>query len=551
MTRTARWLILYLVLSPPGVALSAMPEGAAAPLHDDPGEPPNTVQGVGADNCIEGVSGGYPCRNVSLLARLTLEAMGGTSGNDSWGWKDPESGRYYALMGLDNGVSFIDISAPEAPVIVGKLRSPAGHAPWRDVKTYANHAFVVADTVPQHGLQVFDLTRLRGAGPNTEFDADLTYDAFGSAHNVAIDESTGFAYVVGSDRCDGGLHIVDIRTPSAPKEAGCFSDDGYTHDVFCTTYGGPHEAYIGRELCFAANEDSLTVVDVTNKAAPALVGKSVYPGAAYSHQGWLSDDHRYFLLGDEGDELTTGMNARTLVFDVSRLDAPALSGRYLGPNGVIDHNLYVRGPLIYQANYAAGLRILLAENMAKGAFREIAYFDTVPQVDLRDFQGAWNVYPFFDSGVLLVSDMHNGLFILEANLPASAGVPINGRLSGAWVARGLQDQGLTLFVDENHQGPFLFYAWHLYRDGQPFWVSGAASFEYGAEEVEIRTERLQGLGFLDSDENQRAERIEIGTLHLHAHSCNEIHLNYDFGPELGSGELSLHPLVGVEGRNCR
>ena len=148
-------------------------------------------------------------------------------------------------------------------------------------------------------------------------------------------------------------------------------------------------------------------MDVTDKAAPSTVAKLDYPAVAYSHQGWLTDSRRYFLLGDELDETSTGANARTLVFDVSDLDAPRYVGAHQGSNPTIDHNLYVRGPFLFQANYQAGLRILLLEDLANAKMREIAYFDTYPQGEERDFAGAWNVYPFFDNGTILVSDINN------------------------------------------------------------------------------------------------------------------------------------------------
>lgn len=80
-----------------------------------------------------------------------------------------------------------------------------------------------------------------------------------------INEETGYLYAVGSRTCAGGLHIVDIRDPSDPQFAGCFADDGYTHDAECVVYSGPDSDYTGHELCFCYNEDTLTIVDVTHK----------------------------------------------------------------------------------------------------------------------------------------------------------------------------------------------------------------------------------------------------------------------------------------------
>ncbi len=520
------------------------------PQHDETGTPPVIPKGTQSDLCQSGVSAGFPCKNVEMLSRVRLADMGGGDGADSWGWKDPQSGRYYALMARSNGTSFIDVTDPAAPVYLGNMPSTSGIQPWRDVKVYSNHAFVVADNIANHGMQVFDLTRLRGLTAPQLFSPDVTYRNIGEAHNVAINEDTGFAYITGSEQCSGGLHIVDVRNPKSPVFAGCFSADGYTHDVQCVLYHGPDTDYQGAEICFASNEDSLTIVDVSNKAQPVLVAKATYPSIGYSHQGWLDEDQAMFFLGDELDERTFGMNTRTLMFDVSDLDDPHYSGAHQHSTSVIDHNLYVRGNYIYQANYLGGLRILQINRGESTTLNEVAYFDTEPDEDALEFFGAWNAYPFFDNGIILVSDRTNGLFVLQASLPDDRvqTSPLNGQKSGVWLSEGLNDQSILLFVGENDAGPFIFYGWFLYLGGQPFWLAGNTTFEYGDDEVTIPTQRLEGLEFVTPN-GEFADRIDIGEIRIHIHGCNEMHVEYDFG-ELGSRELEFYKVEGVEGREC-
>ena len=224
-----------------------------APEHDDRGGAQTVFLETEGDVCESGVSSGYACRNVELLARLPTAEIGGGNAADSWGWKDTQTGRYYALVARSNGTSFVDVTDPAAPVYLGNLASTSGNQPWRDVKVYADHAFVVADNIPFHGMQVFDLTRLRGLETPQEFEADTRYGEIGPAHNIAINEESGFAYIVGSDQCQGGLHMVDIRNPTSPSFAGCFSGDGETHDVQCVMYTGPDADHQGAEICFASN----------------------------------------------------------------------------------------------------------------------------------------------------------------------------------------------------------------------------------------------------------------------------------------------------------
>lgn len=371
--------------------------------------------------CQGGQAGPFPCKGVDLAAFVPHSAMGGgagnaVEGNDIWGWTDPDTGREYALVGQTTGTAFVDVTTPNAPVYLGDLPS---HQPvqtlfanWRDVKVYADHAFVVSEE-PAHGMQVFDLRRLRGATEAQTWTEDAHYPLFGGAHNVAINEDTGFAYAVGSATCSGGPHMVDIREPQRPVFAGCDAEDGYTHDTQCVVYHGPDEDFQGQEVCFHSNEDSLTIVDVTDKSAPDVVSRTPYQGATYAHQGWLTEDQRHFLLGDELDEVQQDVNTSTYIFEVVDLRNPVLRAVHRADTEAIDHNLYVKGNRVYQANYRAGLRILNAGSVASGVLPEVAYFDVYPADDDAEFNGAWSSYPYFESGTVIVNGIEQGLFVLQ------------------------------------------------------------------------------------------------------------------------------------------
>jgi choice-of-anchor B domain-containing protein len=364
--------------------------------------------------CAEGAVSGHPCSGVDLLAHITLETFDAASGNDIWGWTDPETGREYALAGLDNGTAFVDVTDPAAPVYLGKLPTHTDPSTWRDMKVYADHAFIVSEA-PGHGMQVFDLTRLRNVqGAPTTFTADAHYGGVSNTHNIAINEEAGFAYLVGTNECAGGLHIVNIQDPMNPTFAGCYDEDGYTHDTQCVTYRGPDTDYTGRLICASSNEDTVTITDVTDPASPVTVARATYPSPAYTHQGWFTEDQRYFLADDELDE-SQGITdrTRTLLFDFNDLDAPELLGTYLAPVPSIDHNLYVKGDRAYAANYTSGLRVLDVSRIGEGRVTEVAFFDSFPANDETGFSGAWSVYPYFRSGTIVVQDIQGGLFIVK------------------------------------------------------------------------------------------------------------------------------------------
>ena len=384
-------------------------EMARALLADS--QPAADLAAESATTCTNGFAGEYPCSNVDLLSFLPLADIGGGKGNDVWGWTDPATGREYAIMGRTTGTAFVDVSTPTQPVYLGNLPTTRFSSTWRDIKVYENHAFIVSES-RNHGMQVFNLTRLRGLTAPVTFSADANYSGFATAHNIAINEDSGFAYAIGTNTCSGGLHIVDINNPTSPTHAGCFSADGYTHDVQCVNYAGPDASRTGRELCFASNEDTLTIVDVTDKSAPAQLARRTYEGASYTHQGWLTDDQRYFLIDDEGDE-GKGFNTRTYVFDVANPADPKHIGTHVGTNPAIDHNQYIVRNHSYQANYRSGLRVLNIGGVATASLSEVAYFDIYPADDLNQFNGAWSVYPFFPSGNVVVSGIEQGLYVLR------------------------------------------------------------------------------------------------------------------------------------------
>ena len=379
-------------------------------------EPPSggTAQtlGTGPAACTDGTADDFPCSGISLLRRVPLSAMGGEVGNDLWGWVDAETGDEYALMGMTNGTAFVNVTDPSDPVFLGRLLTHTEASLWRDIKVYRDHAYVVADQSGMHGMQVFDLTRLRGLSGAETFAADVVYGDFENAHNLAINEETGFAYAVGSNTCGQGLHIIDIQMPNNPMFRACH-DVARTHDTQCTIYRGPDADHAGREICFSSNQDHLAVVDVTDKDAALTLSTATYPDLGFVHQGWLTDDHRFFLLGDEFDEQDFGVPTRTHVFDVSDLDAPVHAFAHELDTVATDHNLYVLGNRVFEANYQSGLRVLEFDDLAAREIGEIAFFDTFPQGDDVAFAGAWSVYPYLPSGTILVSDMENGLFVLS------------------------------------------------------------------------------------------------------------------------------------------
>ncbi|MDR9388011.1 MAG: choice-of-anchor B family protein [Balneolaceae bacterium] len=401
-------------------------------------------------DCIDGLAGDgvYPCSNVHYRAYLSLGELNENDqkANDIWGWQDPQTEKEYALVGLTDGVVIVDVTDAREPVYVGKLPEAdivatskdmafhddedggKGASAWRDIKTYQNTMYVVTDINPR-GMQVFDLEKLRSVAKNAmpvTFEHDAHYTEFGEAHNIAINEASGYAYAVGSTKgrtcaTNGGLHIIDIRDRLNPEYAGCHIEPeaggyvapGYVHDTQCVIYDGPDTRYQGREICVSSAELRVLVSDMTDKENPKTVSVFEYTGNRYAHQGWFSEDKRAFFLNDELDEMRNGHNTRTYILDMTDLENPRVDSYYQHSTNSIDHNNYVVGNRLYQANYLAGLRVLDVTEPTGNAMSEIGFFDTTPAKTEVEFDGLWSVYPWFENGKIVVSDISQGLFVLE------------------------------------------------------------------------------------------------------------------------------------------
>ncbi len=372
--------------------------------------------------CSGGLADGYPCSNIDLLTHLSLADLGagaGIEGNDIWGWTHPSTDREYALVGLSNGVSFIDITDPTATINIGFLPSHSNPAStWRDIKVANDHAYIVSER-SGHGVQIFDLDRL-----DVIPSSPITFDEDGwinlpstsdRAHNIVALPEKNLIYPVGtSGTCSGGITAYDVSDPVNPTWVDCFSSDGYSHDAVCFIYRGPDTDYTGREICIGFNEDTFTIIDMENQT---IIKRQTYPGDFYTHQGWITDDQKYVLFDDELDESNTGDPTKTYIWDISDLDNPVSKYVYESSENAIDHNQYVKGPYVYQSNYRAGLRILDISDLDNTAPTEVAYFDIYPSSNSANFNGAWSVYPYFNSGSVLINGIEQGLFVVNPQLP--------------------------------------------------------------------------------------------------------------------------------------
>lgn len=375
--------------------LSAAALGAPRPTASAPG--------VGADR-----STGWDSDGVQLHAHVSVGSFGtgAGNGNDCWGYTSP-SGREYALMGLENAMAVVEITNPASPSIIETISHT--NSLWADLKVYQDVVYVSNES--GGGVDVVDLAQVDD-GVVTLVQR-MTDGGLSSVHNIAIDTESGFLYLCIGNINGGRLVAYDLSNPRYPTLAGSMtSGNGGVgqHDAQVVTYtSGP---WSGRQICFgAAQGQGLDIIDVTDKSNMVLMSRTSYPSLSYAHQCWLGEDRQYLYLNDETDGV-----AETRVFDVSDLENPVLEGTFGWGSNSIDHNLYVKGNRIYQANYTSGFRVLdLGADPVSPPL--IAYFDTYPANDGQSYNGLWSCYPFFPSGIVIGSDLESGLFVWSVVQP--------------------------------------------------------------------------------------------------------------------------------------
>lgn len=353
--------------------------------------------------------------DVTLLSHVPVSEFPSKSSgaNDIWGYVSP-AGREYAIIGLFAGTGFVDVTDPANPVIVADISDDTSL--WSDIAVYEQYAYNVNER--GGGMQIIDLTRIDD-GVVTLVGA-LTQAGLRTAHNVFANPDSGFLYLCGANSPDRGLVAVDVRVPDDPFMVGIW-DEEYAHDVYVVSYDDcPYVDRTGEcEIAFVfAGGAGLKIVDVTMKTNMTTIATVIYPNLAFCHQGWLSEDRRHLFFDDEADENRFDLTTTTHVVNVEDVGNPQYIGTFTNGRASIDHNLMVRGQYVFEANYTSGLRIYDVGDVNN--IQEVAFFDTHPEGNARTFDGAWGVFTGFPSGLVVVSDLRRGLFVLAPCFQDSA-----------------------------------------------------------------------------------------------------------------------------------
>lgn len=320
--------------------------------------------------------------NIELGSQLTYTQQL----NDVWGYVD-DSGNEYALVGLTDGVSIVNVSDPTEPIKLFTIPGPT--STWRDLKVWNHRLYVVNET--SGGLKIINLENL----PQSVEVSVWQNNALNTAHNIFIDDN-GLAYLFGSNLANGGAYILDLNdNPDDPTYVGAYSG-AYVHDGF-----------VRNDTLWAAEvfNGQFSVVDMTDLSNPQLINNQSTL-SNFTHNCWLSDDGHYLFTTDEV------AGAWVTAYDVSNPQAIYQTSQYRhtsnGEN-VIPHNVLYKDGFTITSYYTSGVSI--ADVNWEGRFFVTGTYDTSPSSG-GTFNGCWGVYPYLPSGHILATDREEGLFVL-------------------------------------------------------------------------------------------------------------------------------------------
>ena len=324
--------------------------------------------------------------NINLLfnwsdSTLPINSLGG-SYTDVYGVAI--NGGEYAVIGSTMGAHIIDVTNPsqsyEAAFVPGAFQGSL--VMHRDYFHMDNYLYAVCDQ-GSSTLQIIDLSNL----PNSVTIIYDTDSLISTTHNIFIDTLNKKLYTTSGK-------VFDISDPINPSFL--FHMGFFYHDLYV-------ENDTGYFNCFS---NGLQIYEMTTNSPQYLGSLTSYPDQGTNHSGWKKDS--IYIMADENG----GLSLKVIdVSDLNNLQVIALFNSGVLPSPAVPHNLIIRDNFVYVSYYCDGLQVFDISNPNNPI--KAGYYDTYPSIYCSGFKGNWGVDPQLPSGIILVSDVQSGLFILE------------------------------------------------------------------------------------------------------------------------------------------
>ncbi len=333
----------------------------------------------------------YSVSNAQLNMELGSQIDYSATLNDVWGWHD-ENGNEYAIVGLVNGVSIVEVTDPYNAREIANI--PGIPSTWRDIKSWKDHAYVSNES--GDGVTVIDMSNLPGSVSAYQWEPDIPgLGKLSSIHNLFVDEN-GILYLSGSNLNSGGAIYVDVDTDPSNPQVISWGPAIYNHDI-----------YARGDIMYTSeiNRGEFAVYDISDKRNTIELARQRTP-FNFTHNAWLSDNSQVLFTTDER------RNASVAAYDISDLDDIELLDEYrpltsLG-TGTIPHNVHTLNDYLIISYYTDGGRVVDASRPSN--LIEVGNFDSFFGAN-GGSSGVWGAYPFLPSRTVLLSDRQNGLVV--------------------------------------------------------------------------------------------------------------------------------------------
>lgn len=315
--------------------------------------------------------------------------------NEVWGFAI--NGGEYGVIGSREGTYIIEVTYPEYPRLVRFIPGAAGDVTNRDYHDYAGYLYMVADQ-GESSLQIVDLHDLPDS-VSVIYDSDTL---FNRSHNIFIDSVAARLYACSVKKGDStsDLQIYSLQIPDQPELLLDYDAVSAFHDV-----------YVKNDTAFGNNQrEGLFVYDFTDLDKPEVIAALTdYPEKGYNHSGWVSRNGKYYFFADE----TPGSDIKVCdITDITDIEVVNTFNSGVAEDAMV-HNVIVMGDFLYVSYYHDGFQLF---DIIDPQFPvKAGFYDTYLGSDHDGGKGAWGVYPFLPSGVVLISDREKGLYVLDAS----------------------------------------------------------------------------------------------------------------------------------------
>ncbi|MBK9333583.1 MAG: choice-of-anchor B family protein [Ignavibacteria bacterium] len=330
-----------------------------------------------------------PNQNTYLLANVDDY----TSYSALWGYRAPD-GREYAILGCQNGTSFIDITDSAN---IGEVDFVTGvNSSWREMKAFSHYAYVVAEGTNSR-LQMIDLQYLPDS---VSLVTTWSYPGYTKTHSIQQDGNYLFLNGGNAAGSIGGVAVIDLSNPIVPVKLGEWTTE-YVHDC-----------RVLNDTIWASNiySGKVSIINATNKSSLQFIRNfQAYPQPVVStHNSAFTTDRKYIYTTNE----ISSPNGKLNIWNIEDINNITFEREWT-PTGIttaIVHNVEIYGNLAVIAHYRAGIRILDITNGSNPV--EVAWYDTYPASNSASYSGTWGVY-MFPSGKIIGSDMGTGLYVIK------------------------------------------------------------------------------------------------------------------------------------------